>query len=421
MTKFKIDNIIAREILDSRGFPTLEVELFAGFLTSRVSVPSGASCGAHEAPELRDCDPNRFHGRGVQKALQYAMEYGKRLVEGIDIYDQGTLDQNLLTFNAERGGVGSNTTLAISLCVAKLAAQKLGLPTYSYINNLCAQIGFKVAPAMPTPYVNVLNGGMHASNKLAFQEFMIVPEGHIKFAEKIRICAEVFHTLKKILSVNGLSTSIGDEGGFAPDLEDAKQALTFLIKAIEDSSYKLQENFTLALDVAASSFFKKSSYNLENTTLNSQELCDYLIMLVKDYPISSIEDPLSEDDIWGWKYLTEKLRFSNVQIVGDDLFATNSERLLYGIQNNLANSILIKPNQIGTLTKTLEAIKLARDNNYGYMVSHRSGETEDTMLAHIAVGAGGGKIKTGSVSRGERTAKYNELLRIEEDLERARN
>ena len=413
----KINKIIGRSILDSRGKPTVEVEVrFRELIVMAIS-PSGASTGKFEAHELRDNDKKKYNGASVDNAVNFVNTEIANLLKTLDFTDQKLIDDALCkldgTKNKER--LGANGILACSLAIAKLTAIYNKKPLYLYINEL---LGRKdITPSLPMPFVNIINGGCHANNNLDIQEFMIVPMMAGDFKNKIRACSEVFHTLKSILKEKNLSTNVGDEGGFAPELSNNEEGLKLLSDAVKKAGYEIGEDFAFGLDVAASSFYdeEKMTYKIDGGEMNYQQLSDYLISLAKKYPIISIEDCLAETDFDGWKYLTEQ--FSQyVQLIGDDLFVTNKELLQNGIDDKYGNSILIKPNQIGTLTETLDTIRLAIDNNYKYMISHRSGETEDTTIAHIAVGTGAGQIKTGSVCRGERTAKYNELMRIEEEL-----
>jgi enolase len=413
----KINKIIGRSVLDSRGNPTVEVEVqYENLITMAIS-PSGASTGKFEAHELRDHDKKRYHGASVDNAINFVNNEIADLLKTLDFTNQELIDEELCkldgTKNKER--LGANAILACSLAIAKLSALYQKKPLYLYINELLNRNDISLS--LPTPFVNIINGGCHANNNLDIQEFMIVPIMKSDFKNKIRSCSEVFHSLKKILKDKNLSTNVGDEGGFAPELSNNEEGLELLSIAVVKAGYKIGEDFAFALDVASSSFYdeERKIYKIDGGEMNYQQLNDYLISLSKKYPIISIEDGFAETDFEGWRYFTEKFG-QHAQLIGDDLFVTNKELLQQGIENKYGNSILIKPNQIGTLTETLDTIRLAIDNDYKYMISHRSGETEDTTIAHIAVGTGAGQIKTGSVCRGERTAKYNELLRIEESL-----
>ena len=396
----KIARVIGREIIDSRGYPTVEAEVHLDDGSfGRASVPSGASTGKFEAHELRDNDTKRFLGKGVLKAVKNINDLISNHLTGLDADDQKHIDNALITLdgtkNKER--LGANAILATSIANCKVA--KYLLPKES----------------MPCPLVNILNGGVHADNGLDIQEFMIVPTNADTFKHAVQISSEIFHTLKKILSDNSLSTNLGDEGGFAPQIKNHNEALDYLIKSIEKAGYKAGDDVYIALDAASSEFYKNNKYVLteENKKFSSDELIKYYEQMISSYPIISIEDPMSEDDIDGWKNIT-KILGNKIQLVGDDLFVTNVKRLSEGIKKNIANSILIKLNQIGTVTETLNAIGLAKKNNYSTIISHRSGETEDSFIANLAVSSGAGQIKTGSMARSERLAKYNELIRIEE-------
>jgi len=406
-----IDSIVAREVLDSRGTPTVEAEvLLEGGATGRAIVPSGASTGAHEAHELRDGDAKRYFGKGVLQAVSNVEEKIAPALLGLSALDQGTVDAAMreLDGSDNKSALGANAVLAVSMAVARAAAHGVGLPLYRYL-------GGPMATLLPVPLMNVINGGAHASNNLDFQEFMLVPHGASSFREALRMGAEVFHTLKGLLSAQGLSTAVGDEGGFAPDLAGNDAAGALLIQAIEKAGYRPGDQISLALDVASSEFYKGGRYAFGGGSYTSAEMVDQLAQLVSRYPIISIEDGLAEDDWEGWGLLTERLG-KTVQLVGDDLFVTNSSRLQRGIDQGIANSILIKVNQIGTLTETLQAIDLAGRAGYTSVISHRSGETEDTTIADLAVATRAGQIKTGSLSRSDRVAKYNQLLRIEDEL-----
>jgi enolase len=408
-----IEFISAREVLDSRGNPTVEVEaLLESGAFGRVIVPSGASTGEHEAVELRDGDMERYNGKGVLKAVENVNEIIAPAVTDLDALDQVYIDRLLCELDGtpNKGKLGANAILGVSLAVATAAAEALGIPLYQYIGGIGARV-------LPVPMMNVLNGGKHADNNVDIQEFMIVPIGAPCLTEAVRYGAEVFHALKKILSEKGYATSVGDEGGFAPDLKSNREALEVIVAAIEKAGYVPGEDIALALDPAASEFMAGDKYKLEaeGKTLDSAGMVDFYEKLVDDFPILSIEDGLGEDDWDGWKLMTDRLG-GRIQIVGDDLFVTNTARLARGIEEGIANSILIKLNQIGTLTETLNAIEMAKRAGYTSVISHRSGESEDVTIAHVAVAVGAGQIKTGSMSRTDRVAKYNELIRIEEEL-----
>ncbi|MDR3126530.1 MAG: phosphopyruvate hydratase [Rickettsiales bacterium] len=409
----EIMDIYAREILDSRGNPTVEVdvELESGAF-GRAAVPSGASTGAHEAVELRDGDKSRFGGLGVQKAVENVNSAIADTIVGMEAEDQIAVDSAMIILDgtANKAKLGANAILGASLAVARAAAEEVGLPLYQYIGGTFAHV-------LPVPMMNILNGGKHADNPVDIQEFMIAPVGAASVAEAIRMGSEVFHSLKKILKSAGLDTNVGDEGGFAPDLKSADEVLSYIVNAIEGAGYVPGKDIYIALDAASSEFFENGAYNLrgEGKVLSSAELVKYYEKLVGKYPIFSLEDGMAEDDFDGWKLLSSALG-KKVQIVGDDLFVTNVKRLEIGIEKGLANSILIKVNQIGTLTETLAAIDMARRAGYTAVVSHRSGETEDSIIADIAVATNAGQIKTGSMSRSDRVAKYNQLIRIEEEL-----
>ena len=411
--RFDIAEVKAREILDSRGNPTIEVDLILedGAFGS-AAVPSGASTGENEAVELRDGDPARFQGKGVLKAVENVTNEIRPAVLGMNALDQPGLDQMLIDLDGSRnkGNLGANAILGVSLAAAKACAVELGLPLYRYLGGVDAR-------RLPMPMMNILNGGAHADNNVDIQEFMIMPVGACCFCEALRMGSEIFHTLKKVLKGMGLNTSVGDEGGFAPNLSSNEEALKVIVQAIEEAGYEPGGNVWIALDPAASSFYKNGVYDLkgEGTKKSAEQMVDFYEDLVTRYPIISIEDGLDENDWDGWTILTERLA-SRIQLVGDDIFVTNVELLTRGIENGIANSILIKLNQIGTLTETISAVNLASANGYTSVVSHRSGETEDTTIADFVVALGTGQIKTGSVSRTDRIAKYNQLLRIEEDL-----
>ena len=408
-----IVDVHARQILDSRGNPTVEVDVTLEYGSMfRAAVPSGASTGAHEAVELRDGDKSRWGGKGVTKAVQAVNGEIAEAVVGMEAEDQAALDAELIAIDGteNKARLGANAILGVSLATAKAAADALGLPLYRYVGGVEANL-------LPVPMMNILNGGVHADNAIDFQEFMVMPVGAPSFAEALRCGAEIFHALKAALHQAGLSTSVGDEGGFAPALETARDALDFIEKAVSAAGYSLGEDVVLALDPAASEFFKDGRYEItgEGKSLTPGEMADYYVALATDYPIASIEDGMAEDDAEGWKALTDKLG-SRVQLVGDDAFVTNVKRLQWGIDHGIANSILIKVNQIGTLTETIDAVRLAQTNGYTAVMSHRSGETEDSTIADLAVALSCGQIKTGSLARSDRTAKYNQLLRIEEEL-----
>ncbi|MBK7401595.1 MAG: phosphopyruvate hydratase [Myxococcales bacterium] len=407
-----ITQIIAREILDSRGNPTIEVEVFTDEGHGRAAVPSGASTGEHEALELRDGDKKRYLGKGVRKAVQNVEETLTPAVVGLEVYDQPAVDAALLkvdgTKNKEKAG--ANAILGVSLAVARAAADGLGIPLWRYL-------GGTVARTLPTPLMNILNGGAHADNGLEIQEFMVVPWGAPTFAEGLRAGVEVFHQLKANLKKDGLTTAVGDEGGFAPRLANNEEALQRIVASIEAAGYAPGKDVALALDCAASEFYDKKAdrYTFDKKQVSGDELIAIYAKLSEKYPLVSIEDGCAEDD-WGtWKKLTDVLG-KKVQLVGDDLFVTNPERLARGIKDGVGNAILVKVNQIGTLTETLDAIRMAQSSNYRAIISHRSGETEDTFIADLAVATNAGQIKTGSASRSDRIAKYNQLLRIADEL-----
>jgi enolase len=407
-----ITDIVAREILDSRGNPTVEVDvLLEDGAIGRAAVPSGASTGAHEAVERRD-GGERYRGKGVRGAVEAVNTEIFDAVAGMEAEDQIAVDETLIALDGtpNKGRLGANAILGVSLAVAKAAAQSAGLPLYRYVGGTNARL-------LPVPMMNIVNGGAHADNPIDIQEFMIVPVGAETLGDAVRIGAEIFHTLKGALSEAGHNTNVGDEGGFAPNLASADEALAFIVKSIEQAGYKPGEEVVLALDPAASEFFDKGKYALEGEgkKLDSAGMVDYLEALVDRYPIFSVEDGMAEDDWEGWRLLTERLG-GKCQLVGDDIFVTNPERLRQGIAKHIANSILIKVNQIGTLTETLEAVETAHKAAYSAVISHRSGETEDATIADLAVATNCGQIKTGSLSRSDRLAKYNQLIRIEEEL-----
>ena len=408
-----ITSVHARQILDSRGNPTVEVDVaLKDGSFGRAAVPSGASTGAHEAVELRDGDKGRWGGKGVSKAVAAANGEIAAAVIGREAADQAGLDEAMIALDgtANKGRLGANSILGVSLATAKAAAASKGVPLYRYV-------GGEEATLLPVPMMNILNGGAHADNPIDFQEFMVMPVGAPSFAEGLRCGAEIFHALKSALAAGKLSTAVGDEGGFAPDIASAREALDFIGRAVEAAGYALGGDVVLALDCAATEFFSGGSYRMdgEDRVLGAAEMTDYLAELAGEYPIASIEDGMAEDDLGGWKMLTERLG-DRVQLVGDDLFVTNEKRLAEGIEKGLANSILVKVNQIGTLTETIAAVRLAQRSGYTAVMSHRSGETEDSTIADLAVALGCGQIKTGSLARSDRTAKYNQLLRIEEQL-----
>jgi enolase len=410
---FTINEIKAREILDSRGTPTLEVDVkLENGIMGRAAVPSGASTGAHEAVELRDNDQTRFKGKGVSKAIENVNNELAKVIIGTSSKDQENIDKKMIALDGteNKSKLGANAILGISLAVAKAAAICSNQPLFRYIGGEAARV-------LPVPMMNIINGGEHADNNIDIQEFMIMPIGAENIKEAVRMGSEVFHTLKAELKSAGLSTSVGDEGGFAPNISSTRDALDFILKSIEKAGYKAGEDIYLALDCASTEYFNDGKYHLsgESKVLSSKENATYLAKLVNDYPIVSIEDGMSEDDWEGWKILTNELG-NKIQLVGDDLFVTNPKRLKKGIETSCANSMLVKVNQIGTLTETLEAVDLAHSANYTNVMSHRSGETEDTTIADLAVATNCGQIKTGSLARSDRLAKYNQLIRIEEEL-----
>lgn len=405
----KIKDVKAREILDSRGNPTVEVDvILESGIVGRAAVPSGASTGEREALELRD-GTERYMGKGVLKAVGHVNNELRNLVIGYDVYDQRALDYAMIELDGTetKSKFGANAILGVSMAAMKAAALEKGLPLYRYIGN---------GDILPKPMMNIINGGAHADNKLDFQEFMIIPQADT-IKERVRIGAEVFHNLKKVLKNKGLVTSVGDEGGFAPDLNSNTEGFELIIEAIKKAGYEPGKDVKLAIDVAASEFYQDGKYVLagENRSLTTEELVDFYEELVNKYPICSIEDPVDENDWEGFKLITERLG-DRIQLVGDDLFVTNKKCLQMGIDNHAGNAILLKVNQIGTITETLETIELARNNGYATIISHRSGETEDTTIADLAVGLNLGQIKTGSLSRTDRVCKYNQLMRIEEEL-----
>ncbi len=409
-----IVDVFAREILDSRGNPTVEVEVVtSGGFHGIAAVPSGASTGEFEAVELRDGDKSRFGGKGVLKAVQNVNEIIAPEIEGIDVTEQKLIDDIMIDVDGteNKSKLGANAILGVSIACAKAAANAVELPLYRYL-------GGTFAHTLPVPMMNIINGGSHADNNVDIQEFMIMPTGAESFKEALRMGTETFHSLKKVLSEMGLNTAVGDEGGFAPNLKSNEEAIEVILKAIENAGYKPSEDIHIAIDAASSEFYEDGKYRLDaekNPIKTAEEMVEYYSYLVAKYPIISIEDGLYEDDWDGWKLLTEKLG-NKIQLVGDDLFVTNTVRLKKGIQNNVANAILIKLNQIGTISETLAAIEMAKRAGYANVISHRSGETEDTTIADLAVAVNAGQIKTGSLCRTDRICKYNQLLRIEEEL-----
>ena len=408
----EITGIHAREILDSRGSPTLEAEIeIDKAVRGRACVPSGASTGSKEAIELRDGDKNRYFGKGVLKAAGNINTQIRSSLLGLNGLDQALADRTMCELDGteNKSVLGANAILAVSLALAAASAKRMGLELYERLAQLSAgQENF----VMPVPMMNIINGGEHADNNIDIQEFMIQPSGAKSFSDALRCGAEIFYSLKKVLQEKNLQTTVGDEGGFAPNLPSSEVAIAVILEAIEKTGYVPGKDVHIALDCAATEFFESDFYRMEGEVYNSSEFSDYLYGLSKRHPISSIEDGMDEEDWAGWKLLTEKL--GHIQLVGDDLFVTNPSLLRYGVEQRVANTILIKPNQIGTLTETLEAISIAKDSGYGTVISHRSGETEDTFIADLSVATGAGQIKTGSLSRSDRIAKYNRLLRIEE-------
>ena len=408
-----IVDVHARQILDSRGNPTVEVDVtLEDGSMGRAAVPSGASTGAHEAVELRDGDKSRWGGKGVEKAVRAVNDEIANAVLGLDAEEQAELDLTLIDLDGtpNKSRLGANAILGVSLAAAKAAADALGTPLYRYVGGVSADV-------LPVPMMNILNGGAHADNPIDFQEFMVMPVGAPTFSEALRCGTEIFHSLKSALAKAGLATSVGDEGGFAPNIASAREALDFILRSVESAGYKAGSDVVLALDCASTEFFKNGKYELEGEgrSLSPIEMASYLAELADAYPIASIEDGMGEDDLEGWKILTDMVG-DHVQVVGDDLFVTNEKRLSQGIENGLANSILVKVNQIGTLSETINAVRLAQTSGYTAVMSHRSGETEDSTIADLAVALACGQIKTGSLARSDRTAKYNQLLRIEEEL-----
>ena len=409
----EIVDVIGRQILDSRSFPTVEVEVvLEDGTTGRAAVPSGASTGIYEAVELRDGDKLVYNGKGVLKAVGNVNEEIATELIGMNVFDQTYIDKTLIAMDGtdNKGKLGANAILGVSLAVAQAAANYLGIPLYQYIGGVNAKV-------LPVPMMNIINGGSHADNSVDLQEFMIMPAGAESFSEAVRISSEVYHALKKILNDKNYSTGVGDEGGFAPNLKSNEEALQVIIEAIQKAGYEAGKDVFIAIDAASSEFYKDGKYVLqhEGKTLTAAELVDFYANWVQKYPIISIEDGVAEEDWEGWKILTDRLG-GKIQLVGDDLFVTNTSRLSTGIEKGVANSILIKLNQIGTLTETLNAIEMANRAGYTAVVSHRSGETEDTTIADLVVAVNAGQIKTGAPARSERVAKYNQLLRIEEEL-----
>ena len=409
----EIIDVVARQILDSRCFPTVEVEVYLEDGTvGRAAVPSGASTGIYEAVELRDGDKDKYLGKGVEKAVANVNDTIAEEIIGLNVLDQAYIDKTLIELDGtkNKGKLGANAILGVSLAVAQAAANYLGMPLYQYIGGVNAKV-------LPVPMMNIINGGSHADNSVDIQEFMIMPVGFDCFERAVRACAEVYHALKKTLNSKGYSTGVGDEGGFAPNLKSNAEAIEVILEAIEKAGYEPGKEFFIAIDAASSEYYKDGKYVLEHEgkTLTAAEMVDFFEDWVNKYPIISIEDGMAEEDWEGWKLMTERLG-KKVQLVGDDLFVTNTERLKTGIEKGIANSILIKLNQIGTLTETLNAIEMANRAGYSAVVSHRSGETEDTTIADLVVAVNAGQIKTGAPARSERVAKYNQLIRINEEL-----
>ena len=408
-----IIDLHARQILDSRGNPTVEVDiLLEDGSFGRAAVPSGASTGAYEAVELRDGDKSKYLGKGVLKAIDAVNGEIKEALLDLDAEDQEELDAAMIALDGtpNKARLGANAILGVSLAAAKAAADARGLPLYRYVGGVSAHV-------LPVPMMNIINGGEHADNPIDFQEFMVMPVGAGSLSEAVRWGSEIFHTLKKGLSEKGLATAVGDEGGFAPNLGSTREALDFIMASVEKAGFKIGDEVVLALDCAATEFFRDGKYHIsgEDKVLSPAEMSDYLAALCRDYPIKSIEDGMSEDDFEGWKLITDAVG-DTVQLVGDDLFVTNPERLSMGIEDGLANSLLVKVNQIGTLSETLAAVRMAHNASYTAVMSHRSGETEDSTIADLAVATNCGQIKTGSLARSDRLAKYNQLIRIEEEL-----
>ncbi|MCS7214582.1 MAG: phosphopyruvate hydratase [Thermodesulfovibrio sp.] len=407
----EIIDITAREVLDSRGNPTVQVDIYldSGFM-GRATVPSGASTGSREALELRDGDKKRYLGKGVKKAVDNIINEIAPNIIGMESFDQEGIDRFLIELDGteNKSKLGANAILAVSMAVCKASAEESGLPLYRYIGGTNAKV-------LPVPMMNIINGGVHADNNLEIQEFMIVPAGFLKFSQALRAGVEVFHTLKGILKKKGLSTAVGDEGGFSPMLEKNEEAIKLIIEAIKEAGYEPGKDVYIALDVAASELFEEGFYKIEGKKLSSKDMIDYYESLINKYPVISIEDGMSEADWEGWELLSQRLK-NKIQLVADDLVVTNPKIIKEAMKRGIANSVLIKFNQIGTLSETMEAIELTKNNKYTAVVSHRSGETEDTTIADLAVACNTGFIKTGSLSRGERIAKYNRLLQIEEEL-----
>lgn len=410
----EIIDVVARQILDSRCFPTVEVEVVLEDGTvGRAAVPSGASTGIFEAVELRDNDKSKYLGKGVEKAVENVNETIATELIGMNVFDQPLIDETLIGLDGtpNKGKLGANAILGVSLAVAQAGANYLGLPLYQYVGGVNAKV-------LPVPMMNIINGGSHADNSVDIQEFMVMPVGAASFSEALRMCAEVYHTLKKTLTKKGYATGLGDEGGFAPNLKSNTEAIEVIIEAINGAGYEAGKDIFIAIDAASSEFYKDGKYVLEHEgkTLSPAEMVDFYAQWVSKYPIISLEDGMAEEDWEGWKLLTDKLG-KKIQLVGDDLFVTNTERLSTGIEKGVGNSILIKLNQIGTLTETLNAIEMANRAGYTAVISHRSGETEDVTIADLVVAVNAGQIKTGAPARSERVAKYNQLIRIEEELE----
>ncbi len=407
----RIIDVRARQVLDSRGNPTVEAEVvLESGAVGRGIVPSGASTGENEALELRDGNKHYFFGRSVLKAVDNVNSVIAKELIGLELENQAELDELLIELDGteNKSKLGANAILAVSMAFARAVAEERGIPLFKYL-------GGEQGRVLPSPLMNIINGGVHADNNLDIQEFMIIPVFGEEFSETLRCGVEIYHSLKRVLKEKGFSTNVGDEGGFAPSLNSNREALDLICEAIEKAEYKLGEDVLLALDVASSELYENGKYRLEGKELSAEELVEYYERLIADYPIVSIEDPMAENDWEGWKLITERLG-NKVQLVGDDLFTTNPKILERGIEEGVANAILIKLNQIGTVTETLDTIRLAQENGYGYIISHRSGETEDSFISHLAVATNSGQIKTGAPARGERTAKYNELLRIEDYL-----
>ena len=407
----RIVDVRGRQVLDSRGNPTVEAEIYLDSgIVGRGIVPSGASTGENEALELRDGNKHYYMGKSVLKAVDNINSVIAKELIGLDIENQAELDELLIELDGteNKSNLGANAILAVSMAFARAAAEERGIPLFKYL-------GGEQGRVLPSPLMNIINGGVHADNNLDIQEFMIIPVFGDSFSETLRCGVEIYHTLKKVLKEKGFSTNVGDEGGFAPNLESNREALDLLMEAIEKANYKPGEDVLLALDVASSELYEGGKYKIEGRELTAEELVNYYEELINNYPIVSIEDPMAENDWEGWKLITERLG-KKVQLVGDDLFTTNPKILERGIELGVANSILIKLNQIGTVSETLDTIRLAQENGYTYIISHRSGETEDNFISHLAVATNSGQIKTGAPARGERTAKYNELLRIEDFL-----